>query len=373
MRQFFTDTYYFLLALEPRYKIVLFLVITLLLLAAIMVLIVLRERSRKNSVETRERRISRNVEPIIQEIIFSEYDGSEFKDSIKKINRIVNSTLYGKSNMAILNELILYYHRNLGGEAFNRLEMLYREIGLKQIALDTLKNGEWHIKAKAINDLSTMRMGETLYDILQFTDDENINVRYEAQYAAVKLGGKKAMSFLDDLDTPMSEWQQIRLLDQSLKFEYELIDRVGTWLKSTNNSVVVFGLMIMRHLNQYHEKAELRRLLYHKDEKVQEKAIETARELAYVESLENMHEVYELTKKVRIKKQILRAMGELGGSKEVGFLRETISREKEYDLVFEAAKSLKRMGRRDVLISYKEQELSEKGESIVKHILDDRI
>jgi len=369
--RFFTETYYFLVALEPRYKIVLFLVISLLILAAAMIVIVLRERSRKNSVENRERRISRNVEPIIQEIVFSESDGGEFKDAIKKINRIVDSALYRKSNMAILNELILYYHRNLGGEAFNRLEMLYREIGLKQIALDNLRIGEWHIKA--INDLSTMRMGESLFDILQYTDYENQNVRYEAQYAAVKLGGKKAMGFLDDLDTPMSEWQQIRLLDQSLKFEYELIDRMGKWLRSDNNSVVVFGLMIMRNLNQYHEKGELRKLLYHKDEKVQEKAIDTARELAYAECLENLYEVYELTKKIRIKKQILCAMGDLGGSKEVGFLRETIAREKEYDLVFEAAQSLKRLGRRDVLVSYKEQELSEKGESIVKHILDDRI
>lgn len=373
MRQFFNDTYYFLLALEPRYKIVLFLVVTLLIVAAVMVAIVLRERSRKNSVENRERRIKRNVEPIIQEIVFSEYDGGEFKDALKKINRIIDSALYRKSNMGILNELILYYHRNLGGEAFNRLEMLYREIGLKQMALDNLSNGEWHIKAKAINDLSTMRMGESLFEILQYTDHENPNVRNEAQYAAVKLGGKKAMSFLDDLDSPMSEWQQIRLLDQSLKFEYELIDRVGIWLKSENASVVVFGLMIMRHLNQYHERDELRRLLYHKNERVQEKAIETARELAYVECLENLYEVYELTKSIRIKKHVLRAMGDLGGSKEVGFLRETIAREKEYDLVFEAAQSLKRMGRRDVLVSYKEQELSEKGESIVKHILDDRI
>jgi len=373
VRRFFTETYYFLLALEPRYKIVLFLVIALLLLAAVMVVIVLRERSTKNSVENRERRIKRNAEPIIQEIVFSEYDGAEFKDSIKKINRIVDSALYRRSNMGILNELVLYYHRNLGGEAFTRLEMLYREIGLKQLAQENLKNGDWHIKAKAINDLSTMRMGETLYDILQFTDYPNQNVRYEAQYAAVKLGGKKAMSFLDDLDTPMSEWQQIRLLDQSLKFEYELIDQVGTWLRSTNNSVVVFGLMIMRHLNQYHEKGELLKLLYHKNEKVQEKAIETARELAYSECIESLYEVYELTKQTRIKKQILRAFADLGGSKEVGFLRETIAKEKEYNLVFEAALSLKRMGRRDVLISYKEQELSEKGESIVKHILDDRI
>lgn len=373
MREFLIDIYYFLLALEPRYKIVIFLVIALLISAAIMISIVLRERSRKNSIEARERRIKRQVEPIIQEIVFTEQDASQFKDAIKKINRIVDSTLYRRSNMNILNELILYYHRNLGGEAFTRLENLYREIGLKQIALENLRNGEWHVRAKAINDLSTMRMGETLFEILQYTDAENMHVRNEAQYAAVKLGGKKAMSFLNDLESPMSEWQQIRLLDQSRKFEYELIDHIGPWLRSKNDTVVIFALILMRHLNQYHEREQLRKLLYHRNEKVQEKAIETAIELAYSECIENLYEVYELTKNLRVKTAVLKAMGELGGSKETGHLREVLVSGKEYELVMAAAKGLKRMGRHDVLTGYRENELSEKGENIVKHVLDDRI
>jgi hypothetical protein len=373
MRQFIIDTYYFLVALEPRYKIVIFLVIALLILAAFMITVVLRERSRKNSIEARERRIKRQVEPILQEIVFTDQDPSEFKDAVKKINRIIDSTLYRRSNMNILNELLIYYHRNLGGEAFARLENLYREVGLKQMALENLRTGEWHIRAKAINDLSTMRMGETLFEILQYTDADNVHVRNESQYAAVKLGGKKAMNFLDDLETPMSDWQQIRLLDQSLKFEYELIDSIGTWLNSKNDTVVIFALILMRHLNQYHERDELRKLLYHKNEKVQEKAIETAIELAYDDSLENLYEVYELTKNIRVKSRALKAMGELGGSKEAGFLREVLVSEKEYELVLEAARSLKRMGRHDVLRGYRENELSENGENIVKHVLDDRI
>lgn len=373
MRSFFIDIYYFLLALEPRYKIVIFMIAGLLILGAVMISVVLRERSRKNGIEARERRIKRMVEPIIQEVVFTEQDASELKDAVKKIQRAIDSPLYRRSNMAILNELLLYYHRNLGGEAFIRLENLYREVGLKQMTLENLRSNDWHRKAKAINDLSSMRMGETLFEVLQYTDDPDQNIRYEAQYAAVKLGGKKAMKFLDDLETPMSEWQQIRLLDQALKFEYELIDSIGPWLKSKNDSVVIFALILMRHLNQYHERSELRKLLYHRNELVQEKAIETAIELAYGESLENLYEVFELTKNTRIKTRILRAMGELGGSPEVGFLRETLARNKDYDILLEAARSLKRMGRHDVLEGYQEKELSEKSENIVKHVLDDRI
>ncbi len=373
MRSFFIDIYYFLLALEPRYKIVIFMIAGLLILATVMISIVLRERSRKNGVESRERRIKRMVEPIIQEVVFTEQDASELKDAVKKIQRAIDSPLYRRSNMATLNELIIYYHRNLGGEAFIRLENLYREVGLKQMVLENLRNNDWHRKAKAINDLSTMRMSETLFEVLQYTDDADQNIRYEAQYAAVKLGGKKAMKFLDDLESPMSEWQQIRLLDQALKFEYELIDNIGPWLRSKNDSVVVFALILMRHLNQYHERNELRKLLYHRNEKVQEKAIETAIHLAYSESIENLYEVYELTKNLRVKTRVIKALGELGGAQEVGFLREQLASSKEYEILLESARSLKKMGRPDVLRSYQERELSEESENIVKHVLDDRI
>lgn len=373
MGDFFLDIYYFLVALEPRYKIVIALVVILLIVSAVLITIVLRERSRKNNVENRERRIKRQVEPIIQEVVFSDQEKSEFKDSVKKILRITDSALYRKSNMEILNQLLIYYHRNLGGETFARTEMLYRETGLKKIALDNLKSGEWHIKAKAINDISSMRITECLYEILQYTDHENHNVRYEAQYAAVKLGGKKAMGFLDNLDTQMSEWQQMRLLDECLKFEYELFENIGPWLRSKNESVVTFALILMRHLNQYHERQELRKLLYHKNERVQEKAIETSIQLSYSEAIENLYEVYELTRNSRIKALVLKALGELGGSKEVGFLRERVMVEKDYDLVLAAAKALKRMGRHDVLAGYKATELNDNGENIVKHVLDDRI
>ena len=83
--------------------------------------------------------------------------------------------------------------------------------------------------------------------------------------------------------------------------------------------------------------------------------------------------ILELTKNISVKSIVLRAMGELGGAKEAGYLREVLTSTKEYELAMAAAKALKRMGRHDVLTSYRENELSENGENIVKHVLDDRI
>lgn len=48
MRSTLIEIYYFLLALEPRYKIVIFMIAALLITGAIMLTVVLRERSRKS-------------------------------------------------------------------------------------------------------------------------------------------------------------------------------------------------------------------------------------------------------------------------------------------------------------------------------------
>lgn len=369
---FFQEIYYFYLAQEARYQIVIFLVLLLLVLSIVLVSIVLNERSKKNSQEEREKKVRSKVDPVLQEIAFSEHDSTEFKEAVKQINKIINSKGNEKANYHILDELVIYYHNNLGGESAKRLEDLYRQTGLKKYQLDLLKRGEWHEKAKAISDLSSMRMAETLFEILQYTDDENIHVRNEAQYAAVKLGGKKALSFLDDLSTPLSEWQQIRLLDQCLKFDYELLENISTWLASDNDGVAIFGLRLARHLNQYQELEQIIKLLYHRNPEVQFQAIETCVELSATNSLENLYEIYELTKNIKVKRRVLKALGELGDAKEVGFLREVVFNEKHYDLTLEAARSIKRLGRND-LLKESTKSLTPQNKGIVNHILDDRI
>lgn len=368
----FQTAYYHFLAQDVRYQLVILLVILMLIFSIGLVFIILKERTRKNNKEDREAEIRKSVDPILQDVAFSDSEDSNFKDQAKQIRRILKSRFFEKSNYAILNELILHYHRNLGGEASKKLQALYRQMDLKSMQVQILKSGDWHQKAKAISDLSTMRMGETLFEILQFADDPDQNVRDEAQYGAVRLGGKKALSFLDDLKSPMSEWQQIRLLDQCIKFEFALLERTEDWLDSPNDSVVIFALRVTRHLNQYQNLDQITKLLYHKNPAVQIKAINTCIDLAAIKSLDNLYEAYELTKKTPVKQAVLKALGALGGTEEVNFLQEIVYKEKHYDLVLEAARSLKRLGRKDLLTDPSE-ELEEKNLEIIKHILDDRI
>lgn len=372
MLQALRDFILYFQSLDARYQVVTLLVVIMVIASIVLSVIILRERSRKNQLELREARIRREAEPIIQEVIFSEQDSAEGQNSIKRLKRIIQSRFYRKANLAILNDILIHYRQNLGGESSKKLESLFRELELKDESLDLLKKGDWHEKAKAINDLSIMNMRELLFELLQYVDHPNSHVRNEAQFAAVKLGGKRALNFLDDLESPLSEWQQIKILDEVLRFEYQVVEKMATWLRSKNDSVVMFALLLMAHTNQYGERGELCKLLYHKSEKVQIRAMETAVALAYDNCAENLYEIYELTKSMAVKVRVLRSMGELGGAKEVGFLREIMLREKHYDLVLEAGRSLKRMGRKDLLQITGSQE-AKMHDDIVTHLQDGRI
>jgi hypothetical protein len=75
---------------------------------------------------------------------------------------------------------------------------------------------------------------------------------------------------------------------------------------------------------------------------------------------------------IRVKKAVLRAMGELGGDPKVQFLKDILYKSDTHELRLQAARSLKRMGRIE-LLKQSQEELSEKERGIVKHSMDDRI
>jgi len=370
MLRFISNIYYYILAQEIRYKIVLVALLILLVASVVMTIIVLRERARRNYINRQRERIMQRVEPVLLEVIFNEGDAADLKASIQKLKKSIAGARI-ETNREILRILVLKYHRNFGGTADQKLAQVYRDTKLKEENIKNLNSRDWHTRAKAITELGEMGIKETLFEILQYTDDDNIHVRNEAQYAAVRMGGVKALSFLKDLKSPMSEWQQIRMLDECLKFGAEVFKDLELWLASKNDSVVLFGLKVVHHLSLYRVKDQVINLLYHKNTRIQTKAVEACEKLLLQGSLKNMQEIYELTKDIKLKRAIIHAHGELGGLNEGKFLQERLEKEEDYDLILESSIALKGMGHGDVLKKYASRE--DMSGNIVNHIFDERI
>ncbi len=367
---FISNAYYYYLGQDPRYQAVIAMVVGLLILSIVMVIVVLKERAKKALYESREKRLKRRIEPIVQEIVFGSLVNGRLNNAIKKLNRNISS---GNKNVnhEVLNDLIIYYHKNIGGESAQKLESIYRQVNLKDQRIDLIKKGDWAIRSKAITDLGTMHMRESLFEVLQYTDDSNEYVRNEAQYAAVKLGGIRAMAFLDTIKEPLSEWQQIRLLDECLKFEYHLIKKVDDWMRSSNDTVVLFALKVMVNVNQYQSSETLTKLFIHKNQRIQIKALNTSIDLGIKGHLAEMLGRYQKAE-TEVRVVIIRAIGELGDMSYTPFLTEIVEQSKVYEEVLASSEALKRFGRSDILQTLRGS-LKSNNLKIVEHALDERI
>lgn len=370
MNGIFKQAYYYFLSQDLRYQITIVMVILLLLLSVVLIFVILKERTRKAFYESRSKRLRNRIEPIVQEIVFGNLVNGRLNNAIRKLNRSISTGNKGL-NHEILNDLMVYYHRNIGGESAQKLESIYRQVNLKDERLTLVKKGDWAVRAKAITDLGTMNMREALFEVLQYSDDSNEYVRNEAQYAAVKLGGIKALSFLDHINEPISEWQQIRLLDECMKFEFHLLKRIEDWMLSTNDSVVFFALKVARNLNQYHGSLTITKLFEHKNPKVQIKAMQTSVSLGLKSHLAEMLGRYEKAD-TEIRVMILKAIGDLGDASYMPFLKEILERSSVYEEVMQASEATKSLGLAHQLRSMKES-LKENNRKIVEHALDERI
>jgi hypothetical protein len=152
----------------------------------------------------------------------------------------------------ITGELILT-KKSVAGKASDNLKYLYQQLQLDKYALENLKSTYWYVKAKAIQELTLMGLKDVLPKLYRYTNNRNELVRMEAQSATVQFYGFEGLRFLNVITYPISEWQQIKLLQQ-LSQVAPVDVSIDTWLNSKNSSVVVFALKLARgyHWFQWH-------------------------------------------------------------------------------------------------------------------------
>ena len=155
---------------------------------------------------------------------------------------------------------------------------LYMELGLKEESLRKIKSSNpWHIRAKGIQELYMMDQKDVLTTIYKNTNSTNEYVRMEAQTGVIHLTGFPGLRFLDVISYPLTEWQQLKLLEQlriSAKKE-DLSEKIPHWLLSTNNTVVVFALKLADEYQQFAVTNEVIRCLVHQSHEVRSQALKT--------------------------------------------------------------------------------------------------
>jgi hypothetical protein len=161
------------------------------------------------------------------------------------------------------------------GATMENLLWLFEKIDLEKQLLKNLDNKKWHKKAKAIQQLAYLRQKSSIKYIIPFTNHENDLLRMEAQIAVVKMTGFEGLEFLNKVTYPVSEWQQLRLIEELSSHRGASFGNIYQWLKSENISVVNFALRLVEIYQQYDFYEEVKSCLSHSSMSLCQNAVAT--------------------------------------------------------------------------------------------------
>jgi HEAT repeat protein len=135
----------------------------------------------------------------------------------------------------------------------------------------------------------------------------------------VHFGGFKGLRFLHVLIYPLSDWQQMKLIEQlSLLSEKEL-PNANKLLLSKNDSVVIFTLKIISVFHNLALHNEVSACLYHENEIIRYHAIKCLQYIFDDTTAGILQDVYQ-NQGVKNKMAILDVLKVIGGSEQTEFL-----------------------------------------------------
>ncbi|WP_417236406.1 hypothetical protein [Bizionia paragorgiae] len=266
---------------EAPFLIQISLVVVVAMIITIIILIV-GLRTTRTLLKIKDKEIAnyrKQYEALIVEYLYSGDESSEISKSqrsiIIKLKSGVRIPSRQKSIITILSGLM----DEVSGEMSNDIRSLYRKTGLAGHARHRLKSKKWHIVTKAIWELRQFGVYEAQEEVSKFITHQKREVRKEAQLYAVDLFKFKGLSFLNDLELPLSEWHQLQLLEALMVEGNPEICDIKPWLRSPNVSVVLFTIKLAKIYNQFEVKEELISLLAHSEKEVRTAAISVLNDL----------------------------------------------------------------------------------------------
>lgn len=272
-------------------------------------------RHNRERNQLKEIKLVEKFQELFSEFLFSSENDNLLKDHIKRFIPYTKN----KFDKSILLKTIFNIHKDMTGAIAEKLKMLYIELEFVDDSIKKIKSSKWHIQIKGMRELSAMRIETVADDIALLSLDKNEVLRREAQLALVKINGFQALDFLNNLRYPLSEWQQLLLLETIQYFNENNMPPLEQLLKSENDSVVLFVLKVCRVFNLIKLEDNLIQLLNHENEIIKIETIIVLGELQITDSIAILKNQYpNSTKAVKIK--IIELFGKIADKKSIPYL-----------------------------------------------------
>lgn len=275
-----------------------------------------------------------DITTIISQAIFSTNKEDDPVDISYRIEMLLHNKGFRNT---LINELI-HAKKNLSGSSTLNLVKLYEVLQLDKNSLTKLHSSKWHIKAKGIQELAMLDQKKYVKEIFRLTNNPNVLVRNEAQCALISFYGYQGLRFLNVASYPISQWQQIQLLN---KLGYEVpknFESVKNWLQSSNESVKIFALKLATVFNCYEVYENVINCLQIDSLQVRLNALEYLKKLPHVDTADNLIANYFFKSKI-YKLAVIVALKDTGSEKQIPFLLKQLH-DNDDDIKAAAARSL---------------------------------
>jgi hypothetical protein len=340
------------------------LIITIVICIISMILLLLFILLNRRRMEKREK-LHQYLMEKYQELIINYLFGNATPDDFRQIA----SDTYRRQ---VLIDQMIDVSINLKGEEARKLLGLYKHLGLDRDSIERARDHRWHKKIKGFRELAFMNIKDANDTIYKALNSSNEILRMEAQIALVRLGDESAFDFLSQLERPFSLWEQITLHELIVQHNIPL-PQFKQWLTSSNPTVVMFALRMIREFKQAEAEEAVHDTIMHPDPAVKQLAIQVAGDMNMRSTLETMKHMYKF-QEYKVGLEIIRSMGKMPDLAMLGFLKLVLDKEDDVQLQIEATKAIENNGEEGVKALVKIMKSEYKNYNIiVRHVLDRRI
>ena len=246
---------------------------------------------------------------------------------------------------------LISVRKNLTGQAAGNISRLYEKLELRKDTLEKFGNKAWYRRGKGIYELYMMDQRDMQEEISRYTNSNNDIIRTEAQTAVISFQGFAGLTFLDTLTYPLTDWQQLKIVEQLKAIDPEDIVSIPVWMRSENKYVVMFALRLAEIFYQLHAHDDIMHCLDHEDEAVRRQAVVTFARLAN-ESTSKILVDHFPSETFANKRVILQQLFRIADDNETEFLMQQLDNSDDL-LKLEAARAIARncTGGYDILLA----------------------
>jgi hypothetical protein len=305
----------------------------LLILLLLLIIFISAYTIYKRRIEFYKKVWLHNIQPLISDSIFAQEEDEQVKINLKM------QMLFKKSifRQYVIDEII-HIKKNLTGSSTINIKKLYERLTLNADSFKKLSSFKWHIRAKGIQELAMMEQVVYEKEIFSLTSNPNELVRNEAQCAMISFYGFSGLRFLAEIKYPMSQWQQIQLLNKLNEIRPDNFDAVKDWLLSENESVVIFSLKLATYYNCYGLYNNIINCLQNAGSVVKLVALDYLIKMPQADTADLILNHYPSENKV-YKLTVIHALKNIGNESHIPFLLKKLH-DKNDDIKAAAAKSL---------------------------------